>query len=296
MKVGFIVTIDEFGIGSIKHKYGENAFFKICDYPTPFKSGDIVLFDFAGTRPTVTAKSIKLITNETSFCRENESKFHKSEWFLVLQGNNELFLEYVKKEGTKIEKAKNERLKKYCEYISPVLCELIGHCKPAISRWTYYKPGESHDSGLKIHNYFDININSNIIEKITSEKFYYKHIFFSRNSSNQFSAFSDFNIRDGNHHLGEFKFTEKLENIFSLKDQLTIDEDRYNEDLNYRKQINMESKKIHSKHLKNLLSIISPAYLFDLFDHNINTTLEKEKKALNLNLYEWKYLDLFPEK
>lgn len=296
MKVGFIVTIDESGLGSIKHKYGENAFFNISDYSTSLKSGDIVLFEFSGTRPIVTAKNIKLVKNETSFCREHKSKFHKSEWFLILKGNEKLFLEYVQKIDTETAIPKNKILKEECDYALSILLEIIKYSKPTISRWTYHKPGECWDSGLIHHNYFDLNYKHNVLEKIRNSANYNQFIHCSYCSDRNYYSITDLVIRDGDNEIAIFHFNKKIGEIFTIKDRLTIDEFRYNNDLNYKKQIITQSEKIHSKHFENLLLILTPNYLFDLFEYPIISTVEKEKKILDFNLYDWKYLYFFPKK
>lgn len=296
MKVGFINKINENGIAFISHQYGENAQFNTFDYTTQFENGDIVLFEFSVTKPIVTAIKILNASNSTNVCRENKSKFHISEWKLILKANKELFFEHVEAEFQKRKISNIESLKKYCVYISPLLTELIKYCESKISRWTYYKPGETHHSGLIHHNIFNIPIHSNIIEELTTDKFLYRQVFFNGSQKNQFNPCSDFNVESGNQHLGKFRFGETLENLFLMQGRLEINEDRFNSDSNYKQTITIKANKTHENYLKNLDSKITASELFNLLYYEEKKDIEAENNTLNIQLYKWDYLKLFPEK
>lgn len=295
MKAGFIIEIKN-DYAKIRHKYGEDAEFKASEYSEIFEVGDIVIFRFNVFKSKVFAIDVKLVSGETSFCRENKSSFHSSQWNLILKGNSELLLEHYQNIILRDEEEKKLRLNKYCNYLYPKLLELLEFCEFEISRWSNYKIGERYDSGLNSHNIFNIPKQSKIIEELTTDVFLCKAVHFINDSKNQFYPCSNFIVKSEGKHIGRFQFTSNIEKLFLSNKKIDIDEDRFNNEKSYNKDIISKVKKNHSDFIKNLASEISMDSVFNMLYSTENKKIEEEIFNINYQIHDWKYLDFFPEK
>lgn len=315
MKIGFIKKMGSDSKAIVTMYNGDNATFNNKDFQYKFFKSDIIIFNLVSEEPENRAIDIKKVKDCTEELIANKFKFNESEWYLVIKGNKDIFLDYVQNEIKKSKIKKLFYIRKKAYDLTPIILELISSYKIAITEWHYYKAGDDSSCGVVMHNHFNTEINSNLDKRILNldkdwDNYYQPiKIYLNGYLSDNLSQDS---FKINNQHIGKIHFlSEYLNNFFpSVSKSLYYDpsyrfiNEYYKSDLKNWKKIHKDAENLEKKMQIKLQAEYSPITLFKelIVKFGYNNPQDEEynnvrfEQIINSFIVEWDYINTFKNK
>ncbi|MES2851950.1 MAG: hypothetical protein V4698_03490 [Bacteroidota bacterium] len=315
MKIGFIKKIGSDSEAIITMYNGENASFNNKDYQYKFFKSDIIVFNLKNEEPENIAINIKNVKDCTLELINSKNTFRENEWYLIIKGNKDIFLEYVHKEVKKNNFKKFLSLKKKVYDLTPIIMELISSYKISIAEWHHYKAGDDSSCGVVMHSHFNSTINSNLVNLISNLNkvffdFYQPINIYKNESLNP--TYSQVSFKQNNVHVGRIHFTSVyLKSFFPVVGKsLYYDpsyryiNESYKSDLKNWKKIHKDAEKLEKKMQIKLKTEYSPIALFKeitvKFNYKLPSNEEQNiihyEETVNKFIEEWDYINTFDKK